>query len=78
MNQVRVLQSEPGGQRSRVRAPERHPLPVAQPPPGSHDGAEVSEVGQGLAATEETQVLSAQVSGQGDRRQEVTQTRQTM
>lgn len=58
---MRVLQPEPGGQRARVRAAERHPLVVGQPSGLAHDGTEVGQVGQGLTAAEEAQVVCAEV-----------------
>lgn len=62
VNQVRVLQPEPSSERARVRAAERHPPPVAQPPGLSDHGAKVSQVRQRLAAAEEAQVVGAQVT----------------
>lgn len=61
VNQVGILQPEPGGERTWVRATKCHPLAVCQPPPLSNDSAEVSQVSQRLATAEETQVVCAEV-----------------
>lgn len=63
VDQVRILQPEPSGERTWVRATKCHPLAVCQPPGLSHDSAEVSQVSQRLATAEETQVVCAEVPG---------------
>lgn len=62
MDQVGVLQPKPGGQWARVWAAKCHPLPVGQPPRCCDICPEMSQVGQCLATTEETQVVWAQVT----------------
>lgn len=57
-----VLQPEPGGERTRVRAPERHPLPVGQPAALRHHTAEVRQVGERLATAQVAQVVRAEVA----------------
>lgn len=62
VNQVWIFQPEPGGEGARVRASERHPLVVSQPPGRGHHGAEVSQVCQRLATAEEAQAVCAEVA----------------
>lgn len=61
VHQVWKLQPDPCCQRTWVRASERHPLPVGQPPGRRHHCAEVSQVCQGLTTAEEPQVVCAEV-----------------
>lgn len=61
VDQVRVLQAEPGSKGSWVGAPKCNPLAVGQASRGCSDRAEVSEIGQSLTTTEETQIYCAQI-----------------
>jgi len=69
VDQVRILEPEPGGEGARVRAAERHPLPAGQPAALRRHGEEVSEVGQRLATAQETQAAQAEVTEE-ERREE--------
>ncbi len=62
MNQVWKLQPEPSRKGTWVRPTKRHPLPVGQPSFFCHHGAEVCQISQRLATTEEAQVVCAEVT----------------
>lgn len=62
MDQVRVLQPEPGSERAWVRPTECQPLPVGQALVLSYHSAKVSQVSQRLTTAEETQVVCAEVT----------------
>lgn len=61
VDQVWVLQTEPGSKGSWVGAPKCNPPAVGQASCCCCDRAEVSEIGQCLTTAEETQIRSAQV-----------------